>query len=63
MAPTLYMFHGSPPVRAVLMTAKAIDLELDIKEIDFLNREQLKPHFLKVFHPKRPHKIHYKFRR
>jgi hypothetical protein len=45
------------------MTAKAIDLELDIKEIDFLNREQLKPHFLKVFHPKRPHKMHYKFRR
>ncbi|RZC35595.1 uncharacterized protein BDFB_005180 [Asbolus verrucosus] len=48
MAPTLYMFHESPPARAVLITAKAIGLDLVHKEIDFFNGEHLSPEFLKL---------------
>jgi glutathione S-transferase len=48
MAPTLYMIHASPPVRAVLITAKAIGLDLTEKEIDFFQGEYLKPEYLKV---------------
>ena len=48
MAPTLYMVHPSPPVRAVLITAKSIGLELDLKEINLNDGEHLKPEFLKV---------------
>ncbi|XP_068902485.1 uncharacterized protein [Tenebrio molitor] len=48
MAPTVYMVHPSPPVRAVLMTAKAIGLELDLKEINLVDGDHLKPEFLKI---------------
>lgn len=48
MAPTLYMFHESPPSRAVMMTAKAIGLSLKLKEISYLDQDNLKPEFLKV---------------
>ncbi|KAJ3663890.1 hypothetical protein Zmor_008110 [Zophobas morio] len=48
MAPTLYMVHPSPPVRAVLITAKSIGLELDLKEINLNDGEHLKPEFLKL---------------
>lgn len=48
MAPKLYVYGTSPGVRAVLITATAIGLELDIEEIDLLTGEQLKPEFLKV---------------
>lgn len=48
MAPTLYMSTPSPPVRAVLMCAKAIGLNLSLRELNFEEGEQLKPDFLKV---------------
>lgn len=48
MAPTLYLIHASPPVRAVLMTAKAIGLTLTEKEVNLLAGEHLKPEYLKV---------------
>lgn len=48
MAPTLYMFHASSSVRAVLMTAKALELELNEKEIDILHQDHLKPEYLQV---------------
>lgn len=48
MAPTLYMIDPSPPARAVMMTAKAINLDLNLKEVDFFNEEHLKPPYLKV---------------
>lgn len=48
MAPTLHMLYASPPARAVMMTAKAIDLELNLKEVDFMNEEHLKPEYMKV---------------
>ena len=49
MAPILYGMDFSPPVRAVFMTAKAIGLELDVREVNMMNREHLDPNYLKVF--------------
>ena len=56
MAPTLYMVYPSPPVRAVLMTAKAIGLDLNLKEVGLLSNDHLKSDYLKAslvpyFHP------------
>jgi glutathione S-transferase len=48
MAPALYMVWASPPVRAVLMTAKSLDLDLDLKEIDLIKGEHKTPQFLKI---------------
>ncbi|KAJ8971672.1 hypothetical protein NQ317_011902 [Molorchus minor] len=48
MAPKLYMARLSPPVRAVLMCAKSLDLKLDLIEVDLLKKEHLKPEFLKI---------------
>ncbi|XP_044270059.1 uncharacterized protein LOC123014840 [Tribolium madens] len=48
MAPTLYMVYPSPPVRAVLITAKAIGLELELKELNLTEGDHLKPEFLKI---------------
>ncbi|RZC34059.1 glutathione S-transferase 1 [Asbolus verrucosus] len=48
MAPTLYMVHPSPPVRAVLITAKAIGLNLIEKELNLAEGEHLKSEFLKI---------------
>lgn len=48
MATTLYMIDASPPVRAVLITAKAIGLKLNTKEINILTGEQLTQDYLKV---------------
>ncbi|EEZ99066.1 Glutathione S-transferase D4-like Protein [Tribolium castaneum] len=48
MAPTLHMLYASPPARAVMMTAKAIGLELNLKEVDFMNEEHLKPEYVKM---------------
>nr|APX61035.1 putative glutathione S-transferase epsilon class member 7 [Leptinotarsa decemlineata] len=46
MAPTLYGIEGSPPVGAVLLCAKALDLNLNIKPVDLFNLEHLKSDFL-----------------
>ncbi|XP_018576730.1 glutathione S-transferase 1 [Anoplophora glabripennis] len=48
MAPKLYMTILSPPVRAVLMCARAIDLELEPVEVDLLKGDHLKPEFVKI---------------
>jgi glutathione S-transferase len=48
MAPTLHMVASSPAVRAVQITAKAIGLELKLKQLDFLNGEHLQSAYLKV---------------
>lgn len=48
MAPTLYMLHASPPCRAVLMTAKALGVDLDEKGIYFFKDENVKTEFCKV---------------
>ncbi|XP_044762601.1 glutathione S-transferase 1-like [Coccinella septempunctata] len=48
MMPKLYMNEVSPAVRAVLMTAKALNITLDLKEVNLQNKEQLAPEFLKL---------------
>ncbi|XP_044270690.1 glutathione S-transferase 1-1-like [Tribolium madens] len=48
MAPTLYMYQASSSVRAVLITAKALDLKFNEKEIDFLHLDHLKPEYFQL---------------
>ncbi|KAK4877114.1 hypothetical protein RN001_009620 [Aquatica leii] len=48
MAPTLYMFAASPAVRAVLITAEAIDFKFNEIILDLLNGEQLTETYMKV---------------
>ncbi|XP_017782554.1 PREDICTED: glutathione S-transferase 1-like [Nicrophorus vespilloides] len=48
MAPLLYKKDMSAPCRAVLLTAQAIDLELDFKDVDMLNKEHLEEDFIKL---------------
>lgn len=44
----LYLHEASPVARAVLITAAAIELEIEKTFVDLVNGEQLKPEFLKV---------------
>lgn len=44
----LYMVWGSPPVNAVLMTAKALNIDLELHEVDFKSNEYLSDWFLEV---------------
>lgn len=46
--PILYYIDWSPPSRAVLLVAKIIGIELDIKVISLLDDDHLQPEFLKV---------------
>lgn len=46
--PVLYMVPLSPPARAVLMTAAAIDVKLDQKMVDLSKGEHKTAEFLKV---------------
>lgn len=48
MPPKLYYNEMSPPVRAVLLTAKALDIEFDLQEINIYNKEQFSEDFLQV---------------
>ncbi|EDX08611.1 GD24922 [Drosophila simulans] len=46
--PALYYATLSPPSRAVLLTAKAIGLDLELRPINLLKGEHLTPEFLKL---------------
>ena len=48
MAIKVYGILGSPPVRAVLLVCKALDVEYDFKLINTLRGDHLTPEFLKV---------------
>lgn len=48
MAPKLYYIPISPPVRAVLMTANAVGIDLDLQKVDLFAKEHLNPEFIKV---------------
>lgn len=48
MAPILHCTDMSPPVRGVLMTARALDVDLDLREINLMEKEHLTPEYLKV---------------
>lgn len=43
-----YIYPGSAPCSAVQMTAKALGVELNLKNVDLSAGEQFKPEFLKV---------------
>ncbi|XP_046573050.1 glutathione S-transferase 1-like isoform X3 [Haliotis rubra] len=44
----LYHFSASPPCRSVRMAAKALGVQLELKQLDFANKEHLNPEFLKI---------------
>ncbi|XP_058451143.1 glutathione S-transferase 1-like [Malaya genurostris] len=46
--PIFYTLHLSPPCRAVQLTAKALNLELDHHVVNLLAGDHLKPEFLKM---------------
>ncbi|KAH8357788.1 hypothetical protein KR200_009148 [Drosophila serrata] len=46
--PTLYGIDGSPPVRSVLLTLKALGLDFDYKIVNLMAGEHLKPEYLKI---------------
>lgn len=43
-----YTFELSPPSRAVLLTAKALNINLDLRNINLMKGEQLTSEFRKV---------------
>jgi hypothetical protein len=43
-----YYLPGSAPCRAVMMTAKAVGVELNLKLTNLMAGEHMKPEFLKV---------------
>lgn len=43
-----YYLPGSAPCRSVLMTAKAVGVDLNLKELDLMAGEHLKPEFIKI---------------
>ncbi|XP_017491073.1 PREDICTED: glutathione S-transferase D7 isoform X1 [Rhagoletis zephyria] len=48
MAPTLYYLPPSPPCRSVLLLGKMLGIDFDLKIINILAGEQLKPEFLQL---------------
>lgn len=46
--PILYYLVLSPPARACALTAAALGVELELKNVDLLGRDNFKPDFLKV---------------
>ncbi|XP_063827274.1 glutathione S-transferase 1-like [Ostrinia nubilalis] len=46
--PDLYYVPGSAPCRAVLLTARALNLNLNLKLVDLHHGEHLKPEYLKL---------------
>ena len=48
MAPTLYYFVMSPYSRSVLLTVRALGLDVELKTIDLTKKEQLEPGFVAI---------------
>lgn len=44
----LYGFERSPPVRACMMTLKALDIVFEFKNVNVMKREHLRPEFLEM---------------
>ena len=44
----LYYLPGSAPCRGVQLAAKAVGVELNLKMLNLMNGEHLKPEFVKV---------------
>lgn len=50
MKPVLYYLPPSPPCRALLMLARMLGIEFDLKIVNILEGDHMKPEFLKVHH-------------
>ena len=48
MTKILYYALFSPPARACIITAKLIDLDIELKFVDFSKKEQLSEEFTKL---------------
>lgn len=48
MSVTLFYTGASAPCRLVLLVAAALDLQLNLQNVDLIAGEHLKPDFLKV---------------
>nr|WCC58235.1 glutathione S-transferase [Pharsalia antennata] len=48
MAPIIYGFKVSPPVRASLMTIQALGIEVEFQEVSAVKGDLLKPEYLKL---------------
>lgn len=48
MAPTLYYMPPSPPCRSILLLAKMLEIDLDLKLINILEGENLKQDFVEI---------------
>ncbi|XP_046354267.2 glutathione S-transferase 1-like [Haliotis rufescens] len=44
----LYHFPASPPCRSVRMTAKALGVQLELKQLEYHNKGHLSPEFIKI---------------
>lgn len=44
-----YYIPTSPPCRSVMLLAKTLGVEMNMKMVDVLAGEQMKPEFVKVF--------------
>lgn len=45
---TLYFTPGSPPARAVLLLLRYLEIDVEVKSLDFSKKEQLSEAFLKL---------------
>ncbi|XP_018013809.1 glutathione S-transferase 1 [Hyalella azteca] len=48
MAPVLYYAPASPPCRSVMLVAKEVGLELQLKPVDVMKGEHMRPEFLAI---------------
>lgn len=48
MTPVLYYLPPSPPCRALLMLTRLLGLEVELKIVNILEGEHMKPEFLQV---------------
>lgn len=46
--PVLYFLPPSPPCRAVMMLGRMINVNFELKSVNVLEKEQLKPEFVEV---------------
>lgn len=46
--PVLYFLPPSPPCRAVMMLGRMINVNFELKPVNVLEKEQLKPEFVEV---------------
>lgn len=55
MSLDFYYVSASAPCRAVLLTANAVGVQLNLKYVDMLKGEHLTPEFIKVCNLRRTH--------